>query len=99
MSRGGISLPRRRKDPELAGCILEVMKPSRAAPRRYYPASPFKPPPQAPPPEQFAVQDLVTHDKYGLGRVLSVEDDTALLIHFGTHQARITIPCAELTKL
>jgi hypothetical protein len=85
--------------PGLAGCILDVMKPSRATSRRYYPTSPFKPPPPAPPPEQFAVQDLVTHDKYGLGRVLSVEDETALTIDFGTCQARITTPCAGLTKL
>jgi hypothetical protein len=41
----------------------------------------------------------VTHDKYGLGRVVSVEDDTSLVIDFGTHQVRITTPCAKLTKL
>jgi hypothetical protein len=45
------------------------------------------------------VQDRVTHDKYGLGRVMSVEDDTALVIDFGTQQIRITTPCAKLTKL
>ena len=83
----------------MAGCILEVLKPSRAATRRFFPSSPFKPPPPAPPPEQFAVQDLVTHDEYGLGRVLNVEDDAALTIDFGTHRARITTPCTKLTKL
>jgi hypothetical protein len=36
-------------------------------------------PSAAPPVGQFAVQDQVTHDKYGLGRVIGVEDDTALV--------------------
>jgi hypothetical protein len=75
------------------------MKPVPAATRRFLPTSPFKPPPPAPPAERFAVQDQVTHDKYGLGRVVSVEDDTALVIDFGTRQVRITTPCAKLTKL
>jgi hypothetical protein len=76
-----------------------MMKPTRAATRRFLPTSPFKPPPDAPPAEQFAVQDQVCHDKYGLGRVMSVEDDTALVIDFGNGQVRITTPCAKLTKL
>lgn len=75
------------------------MQPSRAATRRFLPTSPFKAPPAAPPAEQFAVHDQVTHDKYGLGRVVSVEDETALVIDFGSHQMRITTPCAKLTKL
>jgi hypothetical protein len=76
-----------------------MMKPARAATRRLLPTSPFKPPPAPPPAEQFDVQDLVTHDKYGLGRVMSIEDDTALVIDFGTQQIRIMMPCAKLTKL
>ena len=79
--------------------ILDMMKPAPAATRRFLPTSPIKPPPAAPPAERFAVQDQVTHDKYGLGRVVSVEDDTALVIDFRTHQVRITMPCAKLTKL
>jgi len=75
------------------------MKPAPAATRRYLPTSPFKPPPEPAAPEQFAVQDQVTHDKHGLGRVVSVEDDTALVIDFGTQHVRITTPCAKLTKL
>jgi hypothetical protein len=76
-----------------------MMKTARAATRRFLPTSPFQPPPEAPPAEQFAVQDQVSHDKYGLGRVVTVEDDTALVIDFGTSQVRITTPCAKLTKL
>jgi hypothetical protein len=75
------------------------MKPAHAATRRYLPTSPFKPPPPAPPADEFAAQDLVTHDKYGLGRVTRVEGDTAVVIDFGTQQVRIATPCAKLTKL
>jgi hypothetical protein len=76
-----------------------MMNSARAATRRFLPTSPFKAPPAAPPAEQFAVQDQVTHDKYGLGRVISIEDDTALVIDFGREKVRITTPCAKLTKL
>jgi hypothetical protein len=76
-----------------------MMKTARAATRRLLPASPFKAPPPAPPAEQFAMHDWVTHDKYGLGRVIGVEDDTALVIDFGPRQVRITTPCAKLTRL
>ena len=77
-----------------------MMKPARAATRRLLPTSPFAAPPVLPPAEHFAVEDQVTHDKYGLGRVVSVEDDAAaLVIDFGTRRVRITMPCANLTKL
>jgi hypothetical protein len=77
-----------------------MMKPARAATRRPLPTSPFAAAPPAPPAEQFAEQDQVTHDKYGLGRVISVEDDAAaLVIDFGVRRVRITMPCANLTKL
>jgi hypothetical protein len=76
-----------------------MMKPARAATRRFLPASPFNTRPADPPIEQFAVEDLVTHDKYGLGRVIRVEDDTALVIAFGSRQVRILSPYAKLTKL
>ena len=76
-----------------------MMKHPRAAARPLLPASPFGAPPLAPPAEQFAVQDQVTHDKYGLGRVISVEDDTILIIDFGSRRVQITTPCAKLTRL
>ncbi len=74
------------------------MEPARAGTRRHLPTSPFTARP-APPVEHFAEQDQVTHDKYGLGRVIGVEGDTALIIEFGTRQVRIMTPCAKLTKL
>jgi hypothetical protein len=77
-----------------------MMKPARAATRRFLPTSPFNAPPAAPPAVQFAVQDQVTHDKYGLGRVIGVEDDAAaVVIDFGSRQERITTPCSQLTRL
>jgi hypothetical protein len=75
------------------------MKPARAATRRHLPTSPFAPPTAAPPAEQFAVQDQVTHDKYGLGRVIGVEVDATLVVDFGSCCVRIMTPYAKLTKL
>jgi hypothetical protein len=75
-----------------------MMKPARAATRRHLPTSPFRAP-EALPAEQFAAQDQVTHDKYGLGRVVSIEADESLIIDFGARRVRITMPCAKLAKL
>lgn len=75
------------------------MKPTRAVSRRSLPTSPFRPPPAPPPAEQYEVQDRVTHDTYGLGRVISIEADTALAVDFGSRRVRIVLPCAKLTKL
>ena len=88
----------RKQSRAVCGRILVMMKPARAT-RRYLPTSPFNAPPAAPPVRQFAVQDQVTHDKYGLGRVIGVEDDTALVIDFGSRQERIITPFAKLTRL
>jgi hypothetical protein len=67
--------------------------------RRYLPSSPFKPPPEAPPVEQYEVHDLVTHDKYGLGRVIGIEGDDAVVVDFAPRRVRITTPFARMTKL
>jgi hypothetical protein len=77
---------------------MVAMKASRAVARRHLPSSPFKAPALAPPAETFAVHDQVTHDKYGLGVVLGVED-YAVLVDFRPQQRRIPLPCAKLTKL
>ncbi|MBV9447238.1 MAG: hypothetical protein JO345_15255 [Streptosporangiaceae bacterium] len=75
------------------------MKPARAASRRSLPGSPFNAPPVDPPPvEQFAAGDQVSHDKYGLGRVTLVEDD-AVVVDFGSRKVRILSPFAKLSKL
>jgi len=75
------------------------MKPARGATRRFLPGSPFNNMPASPPVERFDAQDQVTHDSYGLGRVLLVEDDAALVVAFGSRRARIMWPYAKLTKL
>jgi len=76
-----------------------TMSPYPAGPRRHLATSPFKPPDPEPPAECFAVDDKVTHDKYGLGTVTGVEEGTALLIDFGSHVQRILTPSAKLSKL
>lgn len=53
----------------------------------------------APPPKQFAVGDQVTHDVYGLGRVIGIEEGIAVLVDFGSAQQRILAPYPKLTKL
>ena len=75
------------------------MKTVRGATRRILPNSPFNNMPAHPPVERFDVQDQVTHDSYGLGRVMLVEDDTAVVVAFGPRQVRIMWPYGKLTKL
>ncbi len=76
------------------------MKAARAATRRYIPGSPFNNFPQ---PvrhvDSYALNDRVTHDKYGLGVVIGVEEEIAVLVDFGTQRERITTPYNKLTKL
>ncbi|WP_286254945.1 hypothetical protein [Streptomyces graminofaciens] len=68
------------------------------APKRYLPTSPFKAP-VAPSPKHFAVGDQVTHDMYGLGRVIGIEDGIAALVDFGSVQQRILSPYSKMSKL
>ncbi|NRQ31477.1 hypothetical protein HII36_06430 [Nonomuraea sp. NN258] len=75
------------------------MKPASGALRRHLPTSPFKPPPPAPPAERFSMNDQVSHDRYGLGVVIGVEDELAVFVDFGSRQVRITTPFDKLYKL
>lgn len=45
------------------------------------------------------MDDMVTHDRYGLGTVVNVEEDVAVLVDFGNKRERITAPYSKLTKL
>jgi hypothetical protein len=75
------------------------VKPTHAAPRRRPPGSPFHDK-VIPEPELFAVDDRVTHDTCGLGRVVAVEDDNvAVLVQFGPQKLRVPSPFSKLTKL
>jgi hypothetical protein len=76
-----------------------VVNSGRTGNRRHLPSSPFKPPPEAPPVERYELDDLVTHDKYGLGRVILVEGDDAIVVDFAPRKVRITTPFARMTKL
>lgn len=78
--------------------MMVAMTARRAAARRYLPGSPFNALAPVRPAETFAVHDQVTHDAYGLGVILGVEDD-AVLVDFRPQQRRIPLPCARLTKL
>ncbi|GHE10649.1 hypothetical protein [Streptomyces alanosinicus] len=69
-----------------------------AAPKRHLPTSPFKAPVTRAP-KHFAVGDQVTHDVYGLGRVVGIEDGVAALVDFGSAQTRILSPYPKMTKL
>jgi hypothetical protein len=76
--------------------ILEVMtKP--VGPRRHLASSPFKPDPE-PTIEQYAVDDRVVHDAYGLGRVISVEA-AAVTVDFSSQTVRITSPFTKMSRL
>jgi hypothetical protein len=69
-----------------------------AAPKRHLATSPFKAP-VAPAPKHFAMGDQVTHDVYGLGRVIGIEDGIAALVDFGSAQVRVLSPYAKMTRL
>ncbi len=68
-----------------------------SARRRHLASSPFKPDPE-PVIEQFEVGDMVTHDSYGMGRVVGVEAH-AVTVDFGTQTVRLTSPFHKLSVL
>ncbi|EIV96297.1 hypothetical protein FraQA3DRAFT_6178 [Frankia sp. QA3] len=69
-----------------------------AVPRRRLPNSPFKVP-ALPAQERFAVGDRVTHDVYGLGRVIGVTGETSVDVDFGSRQERIPSPFSRMYRL
>jgi len=80
--------------------ILIVMSPYGPVRRRPLPNSPFNvPEADAPPAESYAVSDQVSHDKYGLGTIIGVEDGVSVIVDFRSHKQRLSTPCAKLIKL
>jgi hypothetical protein len=70
---------------------------SRTTPRRHLATSPFAPRVD-PPVERYSVDDRVSHDAYGLGRVTGVEA-AAVTVDFGSQKVRITSPFAGMELL
>ena len=69
-----------------------------ARPRRHLSSSPF-----APPVEEevvvYAVGERVTHDTYGLGRIIGLENGIAVSVDFGSFTKRINLPSKKLFPL
>ena len=47
---------------------------------------------------EFAVDDLVSHDSYGMGRVIQVES-AAVTVDFRSQTVRITSPFHKMARL
>lgn len=65
--------------------------------RRHLAGSPFQPDPE-PRIEKFECGDLVSHDSYGMGRVIGAEAE-AVTVDFRQQTVRITSPFRKLSKL
>jgi hypothetical protein len=65
--------------------------------RRHLASSPFKPDPE-PRIEQYALNDLVSHDSYGMGRVIDVEA-AAVTVDFRSRTVRILSPYSQMARL
>jgi predicted 2-oxoglutarate/Fe(II)-dependent dioxygenase YbiX len=59
--------------------------------------SPFAPDPE-PVIEEYALDDLVSHDTYGMGRVIRLEAG-AVVVDFGAQAVRIASPFPKMAKL
>jgi hypothetical protein len=65
--------------------------------RRHLASSPFRPDP-VPTIETYALGDLVSHDAYGMGRVVHVET-AAVTVDFGDRTVRIPSPFHKMALL
>lgn len=67
------------------------------AKRRHLASSPFQPEPVAVI-EQYALGDRVSHDTYGVGRVVD-QEDAAVTVDFGSQRVRVSSPFTKMEKL
>jgi hypothetical protein len=65
--------------------------------RRPLASSPFKPQPE-PTIGVFAVDDRVSHDTFGLGRVIGTEA-SAVTVDFAGRRVRVTSPFGKMEKI
>lgn len=70
----------------------------RTSNRRPLPTSPFKET-ASPAVEAFSINDRVTHDRHGLGRVVLLESESVVHVAFGSQVRRITLPNPKVTRL
>lgn len=49
--------------------------------------------------EVYHVGDRVSHDRYGLGKVVGVEGTFAVTVECGEHRVRITTPFTSIEML
>ena len=68
-----------------------------SGPRRHLASSPFQPDPE-PIIELFETDDMVSHDAYGVGRVVGV-DAGAVTVDFRNQTVRIKSPFHKMSKL
>lgn len=68
-----------------------------ANPNLRHPSSPFQRHPE-PVVEEYVVGERVSHDSYGLGRVVSV-DGGGVTVDFSDKTVRIATPFRKMTKL
>jgi hypothetical protein len=73
------------------------MEATGSTPRPHHPSSPFQRRPD-PVIEQYVVDDRVSHDSYGFGRVVSV-DTGGVTVDFSNRTVRIPTPFRKMTKL
>ena len=65
--------------------------------RRHLASSPFRPAPETPI-ETYELDDLVSHDSYGMGRVIQTET-AAVTVDFRSQIVRIKSPYPKMAKL
>jgi hypothetical protein len=87
----------RRIDASVMRRILAIMETTPAVPRPRHPSSPFPPAPE-PVVERYVLNDRVSHDSYGLGRVVGV-DGGGTTVDFCGRSVRIATPFRKMTKL
>lgn len=75
------------------------MSPSATGRRRLLPGSPFNTPEVAVARQHYEVDDRVSHDRHGLGRVVSIDALGTVVVDFGSDVRRVALPSSKLTKL
>lgn len=67
-------------------------------PRRHLASSPFAPKPEIVD-EVYEAGARVSHDSFGLGRVLSVQGSNSVQVDFGKGSVHVPLPCRSMTAL